>query len=65
MDDSRENIEIIDRKGGKVLLYSGHQYHMKKAYKNKSMLWRCANKRKLKCTGYLTISGVSVIYIFC
>lgn len=62
MADSHVNIEIIDRKGGKVLLYSGHQYHKKKAYKNKSILWRCANNRKLKCTGYLTIN-VSVIYV--
>ncbi|KAL0810624.1 hypothetical protein ABMA28_010738 [Loxostege sticticalis] len=53
-------VKIIDRKGGKVLLYGGYQFYRKKNYVNKTVLWKCKEK-KIKCKGSITVTEQMVV----
>lgn len=47
----------IKRKRGEVLLSDGYQYHKHKVYANQTIIWFCSQRRKLKCTGSVTVTA--------
>jgi hypothetical protein len=47
---------------GKIILRAGHQYLLKKKYKNGSEIWECSNRRRQKCTGSIVVR-VSVNFL--
>ncbi|KAL0810826.1 hypothetical protein ABMA28_010136 [Loxostege sticticalis] len=53
--------QIIERKGGHVLLCNGHQYYKHRKYANESVIWYCCGRKKEKCTGSLTLEGNKII----
>ncbi|CAK1593014.1 unnamed protein product [Parnassius mnemosyne] len=48
-------INVIKRRRGRVLMLNGYQYYKLKVYKDASVIWRCAQYKKNKCTGSVTI----------
>ncbi|KAJ8718883.1 hypothetical protein PYW07_016439 [Mythimna separata] len=54
-------LTFIKRGGGTVLLYTNHQFVLKKRNKSGSECWECVNRRKKKCAGKLTIHGSDII----
>lgn len=60
---SLDEISIIKRGRGKVMLYKGHQYYLHKRYLNGSSIWRCYNYKNNKCRGTETISEVTNSHI--
>lgn len=63
MDENE--IKIIKRGRGTVLLEGGHQYYFHKKYKNESAIWRCKQyKLDVKCTGSVTLSKVGNDFLF-
>lgn len=54
--------EYIHKKNSKILVRAGHQYCLKKKYKNGADIWECAKRKKEKCNGSITIQ-VSSYYL--
>ncbi|KAJ8724568.1 hypothetical protein PYW08_016042 [Mythimna loreyi] len=52
---------FIKRGGGTVLLYSNHQFVLKKRNKSGTQCWECVNRRKKKCAGKVTLHGSDII----
>ncbi|CAK1591836.1 unnamed protein product [Parnassius mnemosyne] len=48
-------INVMKRRRGRVLMLNGYQYYKLKVYKDASVIWRCAQYKKNKCTGSVTI----------
>lgn len=55
------SLVYIERKGGRVLLWMGHQYRKKRDRRNGSSAWRCAKYYKHKCSAYIIIKGYKVL----
>ncbi|XP_026326335.1 uncharacterized protein LOC113235025 [Hyposmocoma kahamanoa] len=56
VSSDQNDIKIVARGRGKVLLYNGHQYYFHVRYKNNNCLWRCKNYKTFNCTGSVTIT---------
>ncbi|KAL0880256.1 hypothetical protein ABMA27_002713 [Loxostege sticticalis] len=55
------NVKIIRRKKGNVLLFKNHEYYKHTVYKNESSLWNCSLKRKNQCKGSVTINKELIV----
>lgn len=64
MDLKQNELRIIDRGRGKVLLHSGYQYYKHQSYKNGNSHWRCKEMKKNKCFGTVTLSAVSIYHFY-
>lgn len=58
VSSDQNDIKIVARGRGKVLLYNGHQYYFHVRYKNNNCLWRCKNYKTFNCTGSIKITQV-------
>ncbi|KAI5631084.1 FLYWCH zinc finger domain-containing protein [Phthorimaea operculella] len=56
-----QELVFLKRGRGAVLLSGGFQYHIKKKYVNGDEYWKCAETKKTKCVGSLTIKDRNVI----
>lgn len=56
---SENDIKIVKRGRGSVLLHGGHQYYKQTKYKNGRSVWKCKMYKLLKCAGSVTLSAVS------
>lgn len=70
MDLEQNDILIIERGRGRILLYGGQQYYKHQIYKNGNSHWRCREfkNNSNKCFGTVTLSPVStyieMFYLF-
>ncbi|KAL0882614.1 hypothetical protein ABMA27_001051 [Loxostege sticticalis] len=53
--------EYIHKQNSKILVRAGHQYCLKKKYKNGADIWECAKRKKEKCNGSITIQNTNII----
>ncbi|XP_013137660.1 PREDICTED: uncharacterized protein LOC106102660 [Papilio polytes] len=53
-------VSFVNRNGGQVLLYAGHQYYKKKILKNGVTIYEC-NQRRQRCRGSVSVLNNAII----